>query len=651
MSPRSFLSAATTAFAETPPPASAFGRLPAIQDADISPDGQRIVILGGAPARRTVTIAPIDSPQVQTLDLGNVETWTVGWASNNRAIIRITFWKEVQPRHAYRFTRNVVIDPTGKVISELLGSAGPHSYGLYQPVIGIAETSPPTAMVLAPDWNMAKGGVNTRIHSKADDAAFTMALWRVDLETGRGRIEERGTSEVFDWAVDRQGNARVRQEVDADTHVWRLFGRPKGADTWKLLLTSKNEEDEDRYLGYSDADDAVLLFDMGSDGQPIIVQRKLSDDATQTIATKVYGADLLWDSNLDKPVAVETGFGAPHTQWLDPDLQALAASLTKALGVQPNPWAWSDDRSRFLLRVTTPDQPAQWYLYDKPRHELSPVGDEYPELKGVPLGKTSTITYKARDGLEIPAYLTLPPGASTGQKLPLVVLPHAGLASRNGYEFDWIAQFVASRGYVVLRPQFRGSTGFGRAFEEAGRKEWGGKIQTDLLDGIAYLAGQGVIDPSRVCIVGSTFGGYAALAGATLHPDAYRCAASINGISDLPSVLGETVERAGRDSGALRYWKQVMGDSAADGPLLEATSPARQVTDATPPVLLIVSDKDTTVNPAQSVRMRTALEEAGRPVKYVTLENDDHYLFTSAARTKMLEVVGDFLAANLPVGR
>jgi len=645
------LSAATAAFAQTPPPASAFGRLPAIQDADISPDGQRIVMLGGAPAKRTVTVATIDVAQLRILELGDVETFGVQWADDTHAILNVAYWDTVEVRSSYHLWRNVVIDRDAKWVTQLLHGSGPQTATTGQPVLGITNGPKATAMVMAPDWNIAVRDLNTRIFTAEDKAYLKEALWRVDLDTGTGRVEERAISNVIGWNVDKSGSARVREDVDPLTHAWRLYARPKGEGAWKLQVESPREEDEERYLGYSDAEDAIYLTDAGADGQPMIVRLGLADGSKNQIATDIAGAQLLWDKHLDKPVGVQSGFGPPQTRWLDPELQAIAAALTKPLGGPPGIEAWSKDRTRFLLRVTAPDYPSQWYLYDKARHELSPVGDEYPELKGVPLGKTSVISYKARDGLEIPAYLTLPPGASANQKLPLVLLPHGGPASYDRYSFDWWAQFIASRGYAVLQPEFRGSTGISKAFEDAGRKEWGGKMQTDLLDGIAYLARQGVIDPSRVCIVGASFGGYAALAGATLHSDAYRCAASINGVSDLPTMLGETMRQEGADSAGLRYWKQVMGDSIADGRLLEATSPAQQVTDATPPILMVVSNQDTTVNPAQSARMRDALEAAGRPVKYVTLENDDHYLMTSANRTKMLEAVGDFLAANLPVGR
>jgi dipeptidyl aminopeptidase/acylaminoacyl peptidase len=278
---------------------------------------------------------------------------------------------------------------------------------------------------------------------------------------------------------------------------------------------------------------------------------------------------------------------------------------------------------------------------------LSPLGDAYPELKGVVLGHKSYFTYKAADGLEIPAYLTLPPGApATGGKLPLIVMPHGGPAARDDAGFDWWAQFLASRGYAVLQPQFRGSTGFGRAFEEAGRKEWSGKMQTDLIDGVQALAAKGVIDSARVCIAGASYGGYAALAGATLHADTYRCAISVNGVSDVGAFLNQDIRLGGYDSGAVRYWRRQLGWGRGD-----TVSPDRVAKGAKGPILLIHAKEDTTVYYEQSEKMLAALRDEAKPVEMVTLAGDDHYLSGAASRITMLKAIDTFLAKNLPVGR
>ena len=357
---------------------------------------------------------------------------------------------------------------------------------------------------------------------------------------------------------------------------------------------------------------------------------------------------LVWDPRRNSLAGIATGAERAAIQWLDPEVGAAWGVLNRAFkGREVALASWSGDRTRFLARVAAPASPGVWYLYDRARQEVSPLGDEYPELKDAVLGTTRWTTYKARDGLEIPAYVTRPPGVAAGAKLPLIVLPHGGPAARDDYDFDFLAQFLATRGYEVLQPQFRGSAGFGDAFRDAGRGEWGGKVQTDLLDGVAALAAAGEINSARVCIVGAGFGGYSALAGATLHPDAYRCAASIAGIGDLGLFLSEKARLYGRASAGFEDLRDELG--ASDHAKLEAMSPARHANAIKAPVLLIHGDKDTVVLPSQSLLMADRLKEAGKPYELVVLEGENHYLTKTATRTQMLVALEQFLGKHLPV--
>ncbi len=640
--------------AHAPIPASAFGRLPAVQDAAISPDGARIAILGGAPDRRTVTLAKFDDPKLAVLELGRVETNGVRWAGNDYVLVRTAFWYDFQAHTKLRIERTVTVNAQTQALGALLRSDTDMGFATAQPLLGVVEGSKPQAMVLGLDTAVdLRGNAGTNIPRKGADSPLVWALWRADVASGRGVLVERGEPDTMSWNVDRTGEARVREDREPQTHTYRLFGRAKGQKAWTLLL-SGGQDEEQSYLGYADAEDAIYLS-QSVEGGVQVMRRRLVDGAVEPLGRPVAGGEvwLQWDRNLDKPIAIHHGGDNGGVDWLDPDIAAVNATLTKAFGgrtVSLN--AWSKDRTRFLAVVGSEAIPPIWYLYDKARREISPVGEEYPELKDASLGRVSWITYAARDGLTIPARLILPPavaGAPPAGKLPLVVLPHGGPSAHDPADFDFWSQYLATRGYAVLQPQFRGSDGYGDAFEKAGYKEWGGKIQTDLLDGVARLAADGVIDPARVCIVGASFGGYSALAGATLHPEAYRCAVSVNGISDLPFLLGDVTQIAGRESTSLRRWRTMMGDVRLEEARLVATSPARQVTARTPPVLLIWGDHDTTVAPAQSEHMLLALQKAGRPVQSLVLKDDDHYLSSSATRTQMLEVLGAFLAVNLPL--
>jgi dipeptidyl aminopeptidase/acylaminoacyl peptidase len=182
------------------------------------------------------------------------------------------------------------------------------------------------------------------------------------------------------------------------------------------------------------------------------------------------------------------------------------------------------------VAVDGPQMPRSYFFLDRTTHKARFIASTYPKLNKDQLGKTKPFPYKARDGLDIPSYLTLPPG-KTPKMLPVVILPHGGPRARDEMAFDWQAQFLANRGYAVMQPNFRGSSGYGRRFEEAGYGQWGLKMQDDITDGVRKLIADGIADPKRICIVGGSYGGYAALAGAAFTPDLYACAVSWAGIS------------------------------------------------------------------------------------------------------------------------
>lgn len=630
---------------QSAPPASAFGRVPAVFDVDISPNGQRVALMGGTSDQRFISIATLDQPGLPILQLGDVEGVYLQWAGDDFVLARVAYWEKVGARNVYRLERTISVTPEAKAVAQLFSADPVSSLLTNQTIVGITH-APTRAVALGLiESQGASSNANTKLQRKGVESPYVMALWSMDPATGRGRLLERGDYDTQGWEIDPSGEVRVRLEIDELNHRFAVSGRAKGQSGWTQLWDGPDFESRRSYYGYSAQDEAIYL---GVEDK--LIAKRLADGSTSVVAEGLGSTtpELVWDRHLRTAVGVETGAEKPVIQWLDPEIGAVHATLAKAfkdksvlLG------SWSADRTRFVVRVSAPAAPGAWYLFDKTRKELSPLGDEYPELKDASLGTTRWMTYKARDGLEIPAYVTSPPGAIAA-KAPLVVLPHGGPTSRDYYDFDYIAQFLASRGYVVLQPQFRGSAGFGQAFEKAGLGEWGGKMQTDLLDGIAALAATGAIDPDRVCIVGASFGGYSALAGATLHPDAYRCAASIAGISDLGLFITEIGRAYGRESGGLGELKSKLGSSSPGK--IAATSPARQAANVRAPILLIHGDKDTVVLPEQSAVMARALKAAGKPYEYVVLKDENHYLTRAAARTETLEAIGAFLEKHLPTG-
>jgi len=641
------IAAAQPAGNGAPPALSAFARPPAVTQAAISPNGQRIAILGGAPDNRTISFTVIDQPGLKMLRLGEVETLGVRWAGDDYALARVAYWDKGLPRADYRLVRTASITPDGKFVAYLL-QADAVSSQLTNQILQRVVHGPPTRAIVT-GLTLAAGpshDMNTRLSRKGDKGDMrVLALFSVDPATGRGVQVERGDFDTQDWEVDLSGEARVMYKIDEDTQRRRIYGRPKGERIWKLL---QDGEDGREFLGYASADDA-FYFATPVDGGVQVVRTRAPGGASETVGQPVKGAEvwLIGDGHRDAVVGLGVS-GDQGAQWLDPTFASVHATLAKAFkGRAVYLQSWSGDLSRFLVTVEGADAPAQWFLYDRPRKELSPIGEEYPELAGAALGRTTFFRYKARDGLEIPAYLTLPPGTAAGAKPPLIVMPHGGPSAHDGPGFDYEAHFLASRGYAVLRPQYRGSTGFGAALEKAGKGEWGGKMHTDLLDGVAAVNAQGLADGGRVCIVGASFGGFAALNAAAFHGSSYRCAASISGISDLGVLLGEYGTDFGRDSTAFQVLRDHLREASPEG--LAAASPLRYADRVSIPVLLIHGDKDTVVGPSHSRRMAEALKKAGKPVEYVELAGESHSMAKMSSRTRTLEALEAFLAANLPV--
>jgi dipeptidyl aminopeptidase/acylaminoacyl peptidase len=245
--------------------------------------------------------------------------------------------------------------------------------------------------------------------------------------------------------------------------------------------------------------------------------------------------------------------------------------------------------------------------------------------------------------LKIPGFLTLPHGRAE-KNLPLVVFPHGGPAQMDTADFNWWAQAMAAQGYAVLQPNFRGSS-LGYQYMEAGFGEWGRKMQSDLSDGVRFLVKEGIVNPERVCIVGASYGGYAALAGVTLETGVYRCAVSVAGIADMKRFHNWNAANGGRSG---RWWDRFLGVAGKNDPALLAISPIEHLSALTVPVLLIHGRDDTVVPYEQSDAMLAAAKRAGKSIELVTLKHEDHWLSRSETRLQMLQATVEFLRANNP---
>ncbi|RYZ10603.1 MAG: S9 family peptidase [Alphaproteobacteria bacterium] len=340
----------------------------------------------------------------------------------------------------------------------------------------------------------------------------------------------------------------------------------------------------------------------------------------------------------------------PSYEMFDPTIDAAIKGVQNSLATSAVYLdSWSDDWSKMLFFVEGGQNAERYLVYDRKTNVLTRISSARPKITEADVGEVVVIEYRARDGLKIPGLLTWPAGVPEAERknLPLVVMPHGGPEAYDAVGFDWMAQFLANEGYAVLQPNFRGSGGFGELFAKAGYGEWGRKMQDDITDGAAALARMGWADPARTCIVGWSYGGYAALAGGALTPDTYKCVASVAGVSNLRDMLNDARARYGPRSRSFIYWQFLIGDVDKDRDAIDAVSPARLAERFKAPVLLIHGDADTTVPIKQSNIMDEALRKAKKTVRYVRIDGDDHGLVENESRRLVLTELAKFLKEHI----
>jgi dipeptidyl aminopeptidase/acylaminoacyl peptidase len=339
-----------------------------------------------------------------------------------------------------------------------------------------------------------------------------------------------------------------------------------------------------------------------------------------------------------------SGF-VPSYEFFDERLNARLRGIKQAL--PNNGFTISDftpDWSQIIFYMDGELSSGDFLLYKD--GGLSLLAAARPEIKPEAVHQVETVNIKARDGLIIPTLLTLP-HSTKKEKLPAIMLPHGGPESYDKKGFDWLAQYFASQGYLVIQPQFRGSTGFGWQHQEKGRGQWGLKMQDDISDAIKDLAAKGTIDADKVCIVGASYGGYAALAGAVFTPELYQCVVAINPVADVELMLDKDKSRYGDDNEVVSYWQDVLKKDKLPAGHLASISPINYVEKVSAPVLLIHGEQDKSVSIEQSENMFDLLEDANKKVTFIKLYKGDHQLSKAANRLQALKAIETFVKTHI----
>ena len=609
-------------------PAADFARLPFLESPELSPDGRRLaarVSASGQQALAVLNLFEKTKPLLVPIGTNDLLSWD--WVNDDWLAIRIGNVSKVEGVDFY-VTRIVGIPALG-------GKAVPISF----------RKGGETADIL---WRATDGSpriIMSMQKSIYNDGDFWPDVDEVDISSGKTRLLVAGRVNIMRWFVDPAGAVRMGVGYEDSSRTSKLLYRPNQNAPFRVVDRADYRRDEALTFPILLAGDAArALTIQRADGFDALYDLDLSSLEAKKVIHAVSGYDI--DSVILNPTG-SAASGVRYTSdrarvhWIDPAMAEVQSSLDKAVGARTAQIvSLSRDQKQMMVWVGDASQPGSYYYFDSTAGgTMQRFADVNEKLRNEKLGPVSTYRYKARDGLSIEAILTLPPGRDT-KNLPLILLPHGGPEARDAAEYDWWVQFLASRGYAVVQPNYRGSTGYGQAFQDAGDGQWGLKMQDDLNDAVADLASKAIIDPKRVCIAGASYGGYAAMRGAQRDGDKFRCAISYAGVSDLNGMLNYD-GRFLYGNSARAGWKEAAPD-------LKNVSPVNHASEFTAPILMMHGKADLRVPVSQSRRMVARLKDAGKPVDYIEQPLGDHHFTREADRLQFLQVMEAFLAKHNP---
>jgi dipeptidyl aminopeptidase/acylaminoacyl peptidase len=624
--------AATSARAS--PPIAAYGRLPALDMVRLSPNGERIAFVAVDGEKRRLFVRKVGGEALRVDDVGDTKVRDLQWAGDDLILLSVgstlKFGNGLVDKWSYSTRAEVlvvlVVNLKTNTITNVFKGDQQAFLSAVQRVYGVRQ-------------------VDGRWHGVFQVLTVGVAydLFDVDLESGKTRKITDPTSRDDDYLIGADGGIAARERYEARTGVWKLLAGDKGERTVTATISPFDKTD---IAGFGRTPGTVLVTNE-TPTDDTIQEYPLAPGAAPTRLFKdleVQG--LVRDRQSDLLIGA-TVRGDPGIVFLDDKLQRRWSAARRAFpGLHVTLTSYSSDFGKLVVFTNGGDDSGAFWLVDMTTGKADELTAAYPAIGPADVGPTRLYTYAAADGQAIEGVLTLPPG-KPASPLPLVVMPHGGpLGINDDIGFDWWAQAFASQGYAVFQPNYRGSSGYGAVFRNAGYGQWGAKMLTDISDGVAALAKSGIVDRGRVCIVGGSYGGYAALAGVTLQRGVYRCAVSVSGVSDVGALMANWGD-SGVTAGG-RYARAMFGVTSAIDPSMAAISPLRRADEASAPILMIHGKDDTVVPFVNSASMDGALTTAGKTVEFIPTEGEDHWLSREKTRVQTLEASVAFVEKYNP---
>ena len=605
---------------------------PQLAGVQVSPDGKYLSFLRPYKGALNIWLQPIEEGQLRDafpITQSSKPILTYFWTHDSRYILYAQDRDGDENDHLYRIT-----------VADALPSKIPSATDL-TPREGVK-----TLLYALPfdRADIALIGLNDRDPSLHD-------LYELEIPTGKLTLLYQNTDGILSWAIDATGRPRFASKLgpEGETQLYEVRPNKK---KWTFTLRYQTAWDESAGIAHipRKGKAVYLITNKGTDKTRLLLwdptkgtEKLIHQDPLDRVDIAGVEFDLKTDSLLYVAYAEDE----PRRYFFSKAWEERYKTWTEKLpGYQVSVQDHSYDERYFILRAWHDREPGHYYLWDDRNQRLIDLGRSNPDLPVEHLSERRPIRIRNREGVELPAYLTLPKGVPP-KGLPAVLLVHGGPWARDYYGYDALAQFLSNRGYAVLQVNFRASTGYGKAFLNAGNKEWGtGRMQHDLTDAVQEMIRQGIFDPKRVAIMGGSYGGYATLAGVTFTPELYACGVDIVGPSSIITLI-RSVPPYWRPAIKIFHTRVGNPDDPADAQRLKDQSPLYHVDRIRVPLLIIQGANDPRVKQQESDQIVYALYQKNIPVEYLLAPDEGHGFRQYINRMAMMVAIENFLARHL----